>query len=861
MTDFQSLQQQNDIDNISIDIDIISCFNGQALEAESHKTKEETRMKNHRKFLLSSISIAVLTLIGQAQAAEQEGQPATAEAAPAPAAADAAVQKEIQQVVVTGVASARGVRKLDSAFSITTASEEQLKQAAPISTADVMKLVPGAFAESTGGQSGANIQVRGFPSGSDSPFVSVQMQGNPLYPVSTLSFFEGSSAFRLDDTIERVEVLRGGPSTIFSSGQPGATMNFILKKGSDTPEGSVRFTTGTGELRRIDVFYGGKISDGWYGTIGGFYRNTHGVRDSGFPSDDGGQVTATLTRKLDQGEATFYVRRTDDKNAFYTGVPLISSDEGRTITEFPGFDPLKGTLMSNEMRRFTVEAAPGKTLNYDLGDGRGLKSTVLGMEFEQDFNGWNVSNKFNHFDGDLNTIAMFTGNNPLAMSAYNTAALAANGGSTATATYLDGTPVAGNQQVVQAGLWAVEKKLKSFTDEIRVSKEWIKDNTLTVGGYFANYSSDDVWYLGSSHLMTAVPNARLINVKLDNGVIVSNNGKDGSVFYAPVASYDGSNTALYIANEWKVNDRIKIDGGVRRERQKLDATISNLASGDTDNNPLTVYNNNTSMPTGSNTALSRTDSANSFTVGGNYKLAKDMSVFARANMGHTFIAFDDLRNAGTQAKVDDRSFLPTPKIKQYEVGFKTAGQLYSAYINYFHTDFEGIAFQQILSNGTILNSVSGSKGDGVEVELAVRPIRDLSLSLSGNWQDSKYKDNPLTEGKLVQRQPKLQYRFTPTYRIPMGENNSLKLYGTYTYVGDRWADQSNLQYLPSYKAVDLGALYTIGDKIEIRLSGNNITNELGLTEGNSRLTTGGSGPINARPLFGRSWELSLAYRF
>ena len=811
-------------------------------------------MKTHRKFLLSSISIAVLTLIGQAQAAGQEAAPATA--APADA-----VQKEIQQVVVTGVASARGVRKLDSAFSITTASEEQLKQAAPISTADVMKLVPGAFAESTGGQSGANIQVRGFPSGSDSPFVSVQMQGNPLYPVSTLSFFEGSSAFRLDDTIERVEVLRGGPSTIFSSGQPGATMNFILKKGTDTPEGSVRFTTGTGELRRVDVFYGGKISDGWYGTIGGFYRNTHGVRDSGFPSDDGGQVTATLTKKLDQGEATFYVRRTDDKNAFYTGVPLISSNEGRTISEFPGFDPLKGTLMSNEMRRFTVEAAPGKTLNYDLGDGRGLNSTVLGMEFDQNFNGWNVSNKFNHFDGKLNTIAMFTGNNPLSMSDYNQAALAAHGGTTATATYLDGTPVPGTQQVVQAGLWAVEKKLKSFTDEIRVSKEWIKDNTLTVGGYFANYSSDDVWYLGNSHLMTAVPNARLINVKLDNGVVVSNNGKEGSVFYAPIASYDGSNTALFVANEWKVNDQIKIDGGVRRERQKLNATISNLTTGDTDNNPLTVYNNNTSMPTGSNTALGRSDSANSFTVGGNYKLAKDMSVFARANMGHTFIAFDDLRNAGTQAKVDDRNFLPTPKIKQYEVGFKTAGQLYSAYINYFHTDFEGIAFQQILSNGTILNSVSGSKGDGVEVELAVRPIRDLSLSLSGNWQDSKYKDNPLTEGKLVQRQPKLQYRFTPTYRIPMGEGNSLKLYGTYTHVGDRWADQANLQYLPSYNTVDLGALFSIGEKIEIRLSGNNVTNELGLTEGNSRLTTGGSGPINARPLFGRSWELSLAYRF
>jgi hypothetical protein len=52
----------------------------------------------------------------------------------------------------------------------------------------------------------------------------------------------------------------------------------------------------------------------------------------------------------------------------------------------------------------------------------------------------------------------------------------------------------GNQQVVQAGLWAVEKQLKSFTDELRVSKEIFKGNTVTVGGYFADYSSHDVWY-------------------------------------------------------------------------------------------------------------------------------------------------------------------------------------------------------------------------------------------------------------------------------------------------------------------------------------------------------------------------------
>lgn len=824
-------------------------------------------MKSQNPFLLSAVTAAVLTLVNQTAAQAQS-------AAPAEPSTTKEVAAEVQQVVVTGVASARGVRKVDSAFSITTATEEQLKQASPSSTADIMKIVPGVYAESTGGQSGANIEVRGFPSGSDSPFVSVQLMGNPIFPPPTLSFFEGSSAFRLDDTVERVEVLRGGPSTIWSNAQPGATMNFILKEGSDTPEGSVRFTTGTGSLRRVDMFYGGKISDGWYGSVGGFYRKTDGVRDAGFPADDGHQLTATLTRKLDDGKLTMYVRNTDDKNAFYTGVPLISSNGGHTISEFPGFNPLTGTLMSGEMRNFTIEAAPGKTLNRDLADGRGLKATVFGADFDQKIGEWSVSNKFNRFDGDLNTNAMFTGNNPLSMNDYlkaaiasangNAATVAAAGGKLATAgtaTYVHGGAVDGNQQVVQAGLWSVEKQLKSFTDELRVSKDIGHGHTLTVGGYFADYSSHDVWYLGNSHLMSAVPQASLINVTLNNGVVVSKNGTDGNVFYAPVASYDGRNTAGFISDEWKVNDRIKVDFGMRHEQQKISGTISNLTSGDTDNNPLTVYNNGTSMPDGSNTYLSRTDSANSFTIGGNYKLAKDTAVFVRANRGHTFISFDDLRGAGNQQTANDRSILPTPKVSQYEIGFKTATQLYSAYINAFHTEFDGIAFTQILADGRELHSISGSKGNGLEFELAVRPIENLQLALTGDYQKSEYRDNPQTAGKTVQRQPKLQFRFTPTYRIPFGDGNSAKLYATYTSIGERWADQANQQYLPSYRTIDAGVLFSLGDKIEVRLAGTNLNNELGLTEGNSRLTAGGTGPINARPLFGRTWEASVLYRF
>jgi outer membrane receptor protein involved in Fe transport len=166
----------------------------------------------------------------------------------------------------------------------------------------------------------------------------------------------------------------------------------------------------------------------------------------------------------------------------------------------------------------------------------------------------------------------------------------------------------------------------------------------------------------------------------------------------------------------------------------------------------------------------------------------------------------------------------------------------------------------------VLYSVSGSKGKGVEFELAVRPIAGLQLQLSGDWQDSTYKDAPSVNGQAsingnaVQRQPKFQYRFSPSYRIPMGDH-AVRLYGTYAHIGSRWADQANTQYLPGYNTLDLGILAELSNKLELRLSGTNLNNALGLTEGNSRLLGASTGPINARPLFGRAWEASLNYRF
>jgi outer membrane cobalamin receptor len=68
-----------------------------------------------------------------------------------------------QEIVVTGNTNREGQRKIDASYSISTASALQIREVQPTSTADLLKIVPGVWVESSGGQAGANVFIRGFP--------------------------------------------------------------------------------------------------------------------------------------------------------------------------------------------------------------------------------------------------------------------------------------------------------------------------------------------------------------------------------------------------------------------------------------------------------------------------------------------------------------------------------------------------------------------------------------------------------------------------------------------------------------------------------------------------------------------------
>jgi iron complex outermembrane recepter protein len=824
---------------------------------------------------------ALMASLAVQRAMAQAPVPAAAASASADARADRTRDEkdltQTQQVVVTGNARREGILKKEAGYSITTADAQQIKDAAPTDTADLLKIVPGVFVESTGGQAGANIRVRGFPEAGDSPYATIQMNGSPIYAAPSLSFIEGSSLFRIDDTIDRVEVLRGGTSPIYGSGQPGVSVNFVQRKGTDVPEGDIRLTggdKGTGGLRRVDGYYSGKLADQWYMTIGGFYQSSDGERNTQYPSDRGGQLSANLTHKLDGGgELEIYARSMSTSAAWYTDVPVTFSADGKSVSPYLGINPRTFTYYDSETRFATLETSPNSagqpgTTTLDFSKGRGPTLTNLGMVLDQKIGDWAFNSKTNYTSGDAPSDGLVNGGPPQTLGSYIAGKASANGAASGTGAYVsNGGAVDPNQMVMEVGAWEVRKKLQSFTEEAHISKEILKANTLTLGVYFADYSATDFWDLGSTELMTYENRPRLVDVALNNGDKVSKYGMTGQAGFIDSSSWNGRNTALYIADEWKPLDALRLDVGVRREHQSLTGTMANTKTTDLDGDPTTLYDNSGSYISGGNTAFAESATKTSWTLGANYDFSKKYSAFVRANSGVHLPMFDDVRSNTGQCTAGV-SCADVEKITQFEVGFNAVTSLYTAYLSLYTNKLKNSQSQVFSVTGQSSTFPSSSQSTGLEFETTVRPVRNFDITFSGDFARSRYFDSgDVSQGGLnglqVARMPGSELRLTPSYRIPT-DMGTFRLFGTYTRVAHRYSDAPNTQFLPGYGTLDLGASASLADGLDLRLSITNVTNTLGLTEGNPRASGSGLNTSNvamARPLFERAIQASVGYSF
>ena len=265
--------------------------------------------------------------------------------------------KNLAQVVVTARSGVDVRTRAQTSYSITTIDEDRLRMQAPTSVTEAVKSVPGFWVEASGGEASGNIRARGIPVDG---FGSVNLleDGVPVQHDPALGYLNADQAFRLDETIDRVEVVRGGPSSIFYSNAPAGAINFIPRQVGDMAEGLVKYTAGNYGLGRLDFWYGTPIGDGWKLSAGGFFRIDHNVRNPGFNGDNGGQLRATLSKQFENGNVSLDVKRMDDRVYLDLGIPMYRNASGDLVA-LPGFNGNYGTVAGPDTEHMQLQQGNG----------------------------------------------------------------------------------------------------------------------------------------------------------------------------------------------------------------------------------------------------------------------------------------------------------------------------------------------------------------------------------------------------------------------------------------------------------------------------------------------------------------------
>jgi outer membrane receptor protein involved in Fe transport len=117
------------------------------------------------------------------------------------------------------------------------------------------------------------------------------------------------------------------------------------------------------------------------------------------------------------------------------------------------------------------------------------------------------------------------------------------------------------------------------------------------------------------------------------------------------------------------------------------------------------------------------------------------------------------------------------------------------------------------------------------------------------------------DGKVPGRTFQTLYTVTPSYDLP---NRLGQLYLRYEYIGKVYADAGNGLALPGYGVLSVGGNVQVGPNLNLSASVYNVTNELGLTEGNPRQGQTQSvvnGYFYGRGIVGPNAQVSLTYKF
>jgi iron complex outermembrane receptor protein len=782
---------------------------------------------------------------------------------------------QLQALIVTGTQSPR--MNLDASVAVTTLTATEIQAAAPRSTTEMLRYVPGfTRVESSGGEVNENISIRGILG---VEYVAFLEDGLPVFPTMHTFFMNADNLFRFDTNIERLEVVRGGSSPLFGSNTPGAIVNFINKTGGDQFGGTMRATGATQGLARYDLNMNGPFGDDWRFNVGGFYRYDHGVRDPGYPGVRGGQLKANVTRLLDKGYIRFSAKYLDDRNEFIVPLPFTNASDPQYV---PGFGNY-GSMITAEGVDIRVPTPTG-TLTLPLDNGLRTQATWFTADVSLDLSeDWHLQNTAQAMQNDQEWNAIPNGN-LFAAADYITAPVGSGGlgfpaGSTGQFFFTNhlnalGAPLpfdTPNGLVAAQGEWHIEKPISAVQNQLSLRRSFGR-HSLSLGAYLANYTQDNRWFF-TDILNDVRDQPRFLDLVVTpaGGGAPVNVTKNGfRKFISNYVNGTGQTTILsgVLGGEVQLTDRLRADLGVRVEHNDFVQQSENTSQFDLDANPATPFDN---IKFGNNSFrhFSRNITDWSASAGLNFRISNNVSVYGSGARGYKMPALDEFLEAQSQEKVD---LFDAREVQAVELGVKYATGRVGVTVNGFYTKLKNI-----IGQGAVIDPVSGAttwrittdpqnRSFGAELEAFVSPVEGLQLIGSGTLLRAELGPGiDSLVGERLAGVPTTLGNLAAIYSPPAAAGLQFK--GDWHWVGSRFTqrpqDRVTPIELPFYNYFNFGVGFAIPNaaaRLNVDLL--NAFQSKGLEEGNPRLVaTGGSSLFFARPILPRRVQASIEYDF
>ncbi len=787
-----------------------------------------------------------------------------------------------EHILITGQGS-HNRNLLSSSTSVTYLNSTTLQQLSNESTAEILQQVPGFWVEDSGGETNNNVAPRGLRGGEGFRFISLMEDGIPIvYDGVWPDFF-----LRQDMMTQGVEAIRGGSSGIFTFNGPAAIVNFISQKGSTEAVNRIKLSKGLDyQFTRIDGLTSGAINEQWFYALGGFYRTSEGVREPGYNTDKGGQFKVNLTGKFNQAEINLSYRFLDDKTSFFSPIPMTNAESPQSIKNV---NANYATLLSDDFNQLTFKSPEGN-FQRNIKDGQQSKLHRFSAALD-----WDLSekillkNKLSFADMKNTMYAMMNLGNDTLFTATDRLNF------TDVTNFINDNQIQGavkaaysyshNQALINDptqlnsnGLVTYAYPLYSHYEQ----KQWINH-------FSANFDFNNVQvsigHLFAHNDFTSLPLDKwqgeiLIEVKYqpDRLDIVALNAQDnivatyseqGFTSYAGPGYLDGEGQALsnslYTYIEWQPISPLVLDFGLRWEHLSLQSTASTDAL-------YSLPDSNFSAIYSSGHSFYKSDNYDEFawSIGGNYQLSSHSALFFHLSHGFEMpklINFGNEIGWGDYQETipADAGFGKPVELTFAEGGLRIADKNWHMTATLFETRFNPLPFTVFRGiYDSQQNIFIDTKTRGIEFEFNANITERLSINGLGVWQKAVLSGIPsdanesIYNGNQITRTPELQLRISPRYHL-----DKVALFLTYAYVGQRYSDIANNFELPAYTVLDIGLSYQISKQINLSLQGKNVTNSIGLTEGNPRNAIAHSDSTNfyARAIFGRSILVSAEVSF